>query len=103
MTVDTERGYSAPRIIDRYSLISPLEIRLKSASAASRVRGDSDVGDDPAWYLKFGTAYAAGLPRRKTQPSDKWHLDKVQPKLERKRHWPWPAVDKCSNGVYPPT
>ena len=47
-----------------------------------------------AWSAKFGPTYAAGLRRRRAQPSDKWHLDEVQLKIKGKRHWLWRAVDK---------
>ncbi len=47
-----------------------------------------------AWCSKFGPSYAAGLRRRRRQPSDKWHLDEVQLKIKGKRHWLWRAVDK---------
>ena len=47
-----------------------------------------------AWCSKFGPIYAAGLRRRRTHPSDKWHLDEVQLKIQGKRHWLWRAVDK---------
>jgi hypothetical protein len=30
------------------------------------------------WCSKFGPSYAAGLPRRRAHPSDKWHPDEVQ-------------------------
>jgi putative transposase len=47
-----------------------------------------------AWCAKFGPNYAAGLHRRRAQPSDKWHLDDVLLKTRGKRHWLWRAVDK---------
>jgi putative transposase len=47
-----------------------------------------------AWCAKFGPSYAAGLRRHRARPSDKWHLDEVQLKINGKRHWLWRAVDK---------
>jgi transposase-like protein len=44
-----------------------------------------------AWCAEFGPNYAAGLCRRPAQPSDKWHLDEVQLKINGKRHWLWRA------------
>jgi putative transposase len=34
------------------------------------------------------------MRRRRPRPSDKWHLDEVQLKIEGKPHWLWRAVDK---------
>src|ERR1700686_2738249 len=42
-----------------------------------------------AWCTKFGPNYAAGLRRRRAPPSNKWHLDEVQLKINGKRHWLW--------------
>jgi putative transposase len=47
-----------------------------------------------AWCARFGSNYAAGLHRRRAQPSDKWHLDEVLLKIKGQRHWLWRAVDK---------
>src|SRR5437763_15911995 len=44
-----------------------------------------------AWCAKFGPSYAAGLRRRHSRPSDKWHLDEVHLKINGKRHWLWRA------------
>jgi len=47
-----------------------------------------------AWCAKFGPSYAAELRQRRAQPSDKWHLDEVQLKINGQRHWLWRAVDQ---------
>jgi putative transposase len=46
------------------------------------------------WCTKFGSAFAAGLRRRRARPGDKWHLDEVLLKIRGKRHWLWRAVDQ---------
>jgi len=46
------------------------------------------------WCRKFGPAFAAGLRRRRPRPGDKWHLDEVPLKINRRKHWLWRAVDQ---------
>jgi putative transposase len=47
--------------------------------------------------MRFGTAFASGLRRRRARPGDKCHLDEVLLKIRGTRHWLWRAVDQ--NGV----
>jgi putative transposase len=46
------------------------------------------------WCRKFGPAFAAGLKRRRPRPGDKWHVDEVRLKMNRRRYWLWRAVDQ---------
>jgi putative transposase len=46
------------------------------------------------WCHKFGPMFAAGLRRRRPRPGDRWHVDEVQLKSNRRRHWLWRAVDQ---------
>jgi transposase-like protein len=46
------------------------------------------------WCRKFGPAFAQALRRRRPPPSDKWHLDEVQLKMNGRRYWLWRAVDR---------
>ncbi len=45
------------------------------------------------WFLKFGSAIAANLRRRRPKPSNHWHLDEMVVVIRRKRYWLWRAVD----------
>ena len=46
------------------------------------------------WCLKFGSAYAKRLKRRRAQPGDKWHLDEVFLNIGGERRYLWRAVDQ---------
>src|SRR6266487_1329006 len=46
------------------------------------------------WCFKFGQTYANGLRRRSPRPGDKWHLDEVFLKNNRRLHYLWRAVDQ---------
>ena len=45
------------------------------------------------WVLKFGPAIARRLRRRRSQPSDRWHLDEMVVRIAGKRMYLWRAVD----------
>ena len=47
-----------------------------------------------SWCLKFGQAYANDLRRRSPRPGDRWHLDEVFLKINRRVHYLWRAVDQ---------
>jgi putative transposase len=47
-----------------------------------------------AWCLKFGQAYANGLPHKSPRPGDRWHLDEVFLKINGRVHYLWRAVDQ---------
>ena len=47
-----------------------------------------------AWCEKFGQDYANKLKRRRPQPGDKWHLDKVFLTINGQRSYLWRAVDQ---------
>ena len=49
------------------------------------------------WCKKFGQTYANELRRRRARPGDKWHLDEVFLRINRKRHYLWRAVDQDGN------
>ena len=49
------------------------------------------------WCLKFGSAFADKLRRRRPRPGDKWHLDKVFIRIQGEVRYLWRAVDQ--NGV----
>ena len=49
------------------------------------------------WCLKFGSAFADQLRRRRTRPGDKWHLDEVFIRIQGEVRYLWRAVDQ--NGV----
>src|SRR6516164_8353352 len=49
------------------------------------------------WCLKFGSAFARRLRRRRPQPGDTWHLDEVFIRIRGVLHYLWRAVDQ--NGV----
>ena len=49
------------------------------------------------WCLKFGSAVADNLRRRRPRPGDKWHLDEVFIRIQGKLRYLWRAVDQ--NGV----
>ena len=46
------------------------------------------------WCLKFGQTYANGLRRKAPRPGDRWHLDEVFLKINRRLHYLWRAVDQ---------
>src|SRR5467141_1924473 len=46
------------------------------------------------WCLKFGQTYANGLRRKSPRPGDRWHLDEVFLKINRRSHYLWRAVDQ---------
>ena len=46
-----------------------------------------------AWCRTLGQTYANGLRRRRPRPGDKWHLDEVFIKIQRKTHYLWRAVN----------
>src|SRR6266850_1267098 len=46
------------------------------------------------WCLKFGQTYANDLRRRSPRPGDRWHLDEVFLKINRRIHYIWRAVDQ---------
>ncbi len=45
------------------------------------------------WVLKFGTAFARRLRRRRPRPSSRWHLDEMVVLIGGKRMYLWRAVD----------
>ena len=45
------------------------------------------------WVLKFGPAIARRLRQRRSQPSDRWHLDEMVVRIAGKRMYLWRAVD----------
>src|SRR6516225_10472846 len=45
------------------------------------------------WVLKFGPAIARRLRRRRSRPSDRWHLDEMVVRIAGKRMYLWRAVD----------
>ncbi len=45
------------------------------------------------WVLKFGTAFARRLRRRRPRPSSRWHLDEMVVLIGSKRMYLWRAVD----------
>src|SRR5690349_13926855 len=49
------------------------------------------------WTLKFGQTYAKELKHRRAKTGDKWHLDEVYLKINRKTHYLWRAVDQYGN------
>lgn len=46
-----------------------------------------------SWFLKFGPGIAANLRRLRPRPSDYWHLDEMEVRINGKKHWLWRAVD----------
>ena len=46
------------------------------------------------WCLKFGSAFARRLRRRRPQPGDTWHLDEVFIRIRGVLHYLWRAVDQ---------
>jgi transposase-like protein len=46
------------------------------------------------WCLKFGQTYANDLRRRSPRPGDRWHLDELFLKINRRIHYLWRAVDQ---------
>ena len=49
------------------------------------------------WCLKFVSAFADNLRRRRPRPGDKWHLDEVFIRVQGELRYLWRAVDQ--NGV----
>ncbi len=45
------------------------------------------------WCLKFGSALADNLRRRRPRPGDKWHLDEVFIRIQGELRCLWRAVD----------
>ena len=45
------------------------------------------------WVLKFGRSYADRIRRRRSRPSDRWHLDEVFLRIGGKTVYLWRAVD----------
>jgi putative transposase len=46
------------------------------------------------WCRKFGQTYANGLRHKSSRPGDRWHLDEVFLKINRRLHYLWRAVDQ---------
>jgi putative transposase len=46
------------------------------------------------WCLKFGSAFADNLRRRRPRPGDKWHLDEVFIRIQGELRYLWRAVDQ---------
>src|ERR671932_1922292 len=46
------------------------------------------------WCLRFGTAFAARLRKRRPRPGDTWHLDEVYLKINGELFYLWRAVDQ---------
>ena len=46
------------------------------------------------WCRTFGPDLATGLRRHRRRVGGTWHLDEVQLKIKRKKHWLWRAVDQ---------
>lgn len=46
------------------------------------------------WCLKFGSAFANNLRRRRPRPGDKWHLDEVFIRIQGELRYLWRAVDQ---------
>ena len=46
------------------------------------------------WCLKFGQIYANDLRRKSPRAGERWHLDEVFLKLNRRSHYLWRAVDQ---------
>src|SRR6267154_631118 len=46
-----------------------------------------------SWVLKFGPVIAQRLRRRRSRPSDRWHLDEMVVRIAGKRMYLWRAVD----------
>ena len=49
------------------------------------------------WCLKFGSAFADKLRRRRPRPGDKWRFDEVFIRIQGELRYLWSAVDQ--NGV----
>jgi putative transposase len=49
------------------------------------------------WCRKFAASFAERMRRRRPQPGDKWHMDKVFIRIRGVQHYLWRAVDQ--NGV----
>jgi putative transposase len=49
------------------------------------------------WWPKFGQAYANALRRRQPRPGDKWHLDEVFIKINKRLQYLWRADDQNGN------
>ena len=45
------------------------------------------------WVLKFGTAYARTIRRRRPRPDCRWHLDEMFVSIRGKKMYLWRAVD----------
>src|ERR1700686_4657377 len=45
------------------------------------------------WVLKFGPMIARNLRRRRSRPSNRWHLDEMVVRIAGKRMYLWRAVD----------
>src|ERR1700747_1379983 len=45
------------------------------------------------WVLKFGPLIARELRRRRSRPSDRWHLDEMVIRVTGRRMYLWRAVD----------
>ncbi len=48
---------------------------------------------------KFGQQYGNQIRRRRPQPSDKWHLDKMLITIDGQKYYLWRAVDSEGNVV----
>jgi len=49
------------------------------------------------WCFTFGQTYANELRQRRPHCGDKWHLDEMYLKINRKTHYLWRAVDQDGN------
>src|SRR5207244_9596049 len=46
------------------------------------------------WCRKFGPLLAGELRRHRPRRGDKWHLDEVALRMNKRRYWLWRAMDQ---------
>ncbi len=75
-------------------VVRPLHVSYRDVDDLLAERGlDVSYETVRRWVLKFGTAIARRLRRRRPKPSSRWHLDKLVARIAGKQTYLWRAVD----------
>jgi putative transposase len=93
----TYPGYRFPAEIIRHAvwLYHLFSLSLRDVELILAERGITVTHESiRRWVLRFGTAFAGKLRKRRPRPGDTWHLDEVFLKINGELHYLWRAVDQ---------
>src|ERR1700674_4401502 len=96
MAIISYRNHRFPRIIIQHAVRLYLRFTLSYRDVEELLaeRGlDISYESVRSWVLKFGPAIARALRRRRSRPSDHWHLDEMVVRIAGKHMYLWRAVD----------